>query len=87
MNNFSEPLVFTEITTKTINAHSYTFRIDDIELNEFAILGIYLYDENETFICKKEIKLEGERYNNWGTDDSYIEGIVKEEIEKLKSSV
>ena len=82
---FSEPLVFTETTSNTFKAYSYNYHIDHMKLNEYAIISIIFYDENQVYLCKKDVKIEGSQYANWGTDDSYIDNIVQAELSKLRN--
>ena len=83
---FTEPFIFTETISNTYTAHSYNYHIDHIKLNEYAIISIIFYDENQVYLCKKDVKIEGAQYANWGTDDSYIDKIVQAELAKLHSS-
>ena len=82
--DFTEPMTFTETTSKIYTVHSYNYHIDQIKLNEYAVISIIFYDENQVYLCKKDFKIEGEEYANWGTDDSYIDNIVQREIAKLR---
>ena len=82
--DFTEPFTFTETTSKTYTVYSYNYHIDQIKLNEYAVISIIFYDENQVYLCKKDIKIEGEEYANWGTDDIYIDNIVQREISKLR---
>ena len=83
---FSDPLIFTETISNTYKAYSYNYHIDHIKLNEYAVISIIFYDKDQVYLCKKDVKIEGVQYANWGTDDSYIDMIVKAEIAKLISS-
>ena len=81
---FTKPLIFTETISNTYTAHSYNYHIDHIKLNEYAVISIIFYDENQVYLCKKDVKIGGEEYANWGTDDIYIDNIVQREISKLR---
>ena len=82
--DFTEPFTFTETTSKNYTVHSYNYHIDQIKLNEYAVISIIFYDENQVYLCKKDVKIEGEEYANWGNDDIYIDNIVQREISKLR---
>ena len=81
---FTEPLTFTETHSETFTAYSYNYHIDHIKLNEYAVISIIFYDENQVYLCKKNVKIQGEEYANWGVDDSYIDNIVETIIDKMK---
>ena len=83
---FTEPFIFTETISNTYRAHSYNYHIDHIQLNEYAVISIIFYDENQVYLCKKDVKIQGEEYAKWGVDDSYIDKIVQAELAKLHSS-
>lgn len=85
--DFLEPFAFTETTSTTYTVHYYNYHIDHIKLNEYAVISIIFYDENQVYLCKKDVKIEGQKYTDWGTDDKYIDDIVNEEIVKLRQNV
>ena len=43
-----------------------------IELNNYAVIGVKLFDCNSKLLDSHEIYLEGTDYNNWNNDDYLI---------------
>ena len=70
-----DPITIT--TVKTID----NFEIVNLEvvLNSRASLYVYLKN-NEDVVTGEHITIEGDDYNNWGSDDSYIIEYVKNYI-------
>lgn len=62
------------ITTQTIS------KVDilegTIELNKSVRFGVRLMDSNENVISHQNITISGEEYENWGSDDNYIENLI-----------
>jgi hypothetical protein len=62
------------ITTKTIS------KIDildgNIQLNRFVSFPVRLMDSDDNVISIEHVSISGEEYNNWGSDDSYIETLI-----------
>ena len=80
MNTLETPLEI--VNTRTATKYSVEFR--NLILHKEITLLIHLFsDDNHTPIKSIQYKLEGDEYNQWGDDDSYIEIIVKREIQKL----
>ena len=62
------------ITTKTIS------KVDildgNIQLNRFVSFPVRLMDSDDNVISIEHVSISGEEYNNWGSDDSYIETLI-----------
>lgn len=62
------------ITTKTIS------KVDildgNIQLNRFVSFPVRLMDSDDNVISVENVLISGEEYNNWGSDDSYIETLI-----------
>lgn len=62
------------ITTKTIS------KVDildgNIQLNRFVSFPVRLMDSDDNVISIENVLISGEEYNNWGSDDSYIETLI-----------
>ena len=56
-----------------------------LQLGEYAILGINFscMRKEEHYIIYKELKLDGEDYLAWGTDDKYVMTFVSSKISSL----
>lgn len=51
---------------------SYTYSIINIELFSKIVFDCKLFDADGILLSEKIIEIEGEDYQNWGNDDSYI---------------
>lgn len=62
------------ITTKTIS------KVDildgNIQLNRFVSFPVRLMDSDDNVISVESVLISGEEYNNWGSDDNYIENLI-----------
>lgn len=62
------------ITTKTIS------KVDildgNIQLNRFVSFPVRLMDSDDNVISVENVLISGEEYNNWGSDDNYIETLI-----------
>ena len=85
MNTLEPPIVQTEVITH--NFTHYTTNLIDIVLHKEVTLIIYLFKDgildSPTII---QYKIEGEEYQQWGNDDTYIDTIVQRELDKLRNT-
>lgn len=70
-----EPVVIT--TTKIVN--SFVIVRLHVELNSRAEIQVALKN-NDEYILFENIILEGEDYDNWGSDDEYVINYIKSYI-------
>jgi len=63
-------------TTTTATIASFTVRVADINLFESATLYVQLFDADGVFLSDKVIQMSGSDYTSWGSDDSYINRFV-----------
>jgi len=68
---------------KTETANRIEIAECKITLNESAEFIIRIYNE-ELLISTKIIEIKGEEYNNWGSDDNYIETLILSKLEMNK---
>ena len=62
----------------------WTWTITQLKKNQFADINIEFWDDLEIEPVHSFIYLlQGEEYNVWGTDDTYIDTIVEREVNKL----
>lgn len=80
MNTLETPLIFEIVNTHTVTKYNLEFR--NLILHKEVTLFIHLFNDSN-FVHSIQYKIEGEEYNQWGDDDSYIETIVQREIQKL----
>lgn len=65
---------------KTTIATRATVSIRDVILGESANIYVTLLNDNDDRIDNRIIKMEGQDYANWGTDDLYIQHFVQETL-------
>ena len=77
------PIVVVETSYITIS--KYRFIITDIKLNLEMSYQIFCYGSDDDIKILKTIvgKIEGPEYQAWGTDDSYIENYIRDQVLKL----
>ena len=64
----------TQTTTETSN--KIGIFITKIILFKSAFIAVHFYNANGGVIRVENLQLEGEDYNNWASDDTYIENYV-----------
>ncbi len=47
-----------------------------IQLNKSVRFPVRLMDSNENVISNQTITIYGDEYENWGSDDNYIESLI-----------
>jgi len=85
MNTLEPPIVQTEVITH--NFTHYKTQLIDIVLHQEVTLLIHLFKDG-IFHSPTNIqyKIEGEEYQQWGNDDTYIDTIVQRELDKLRNT-
>ena len=78
MNTLESPIVQT--LQKTFTHYSIAF--ENLMLHKGVTLVINLFNE-ESHTHSIHYKIEGDEYNQWGDDDTYIESIIQRELQKL----
>ena len=81
MNPLETPFNYEIVSTHT--ATQYSIELRDLILHKEVSLVIHLSNEYGFIFNTIQYKIEGEEYNQWGDDDSYIEIIVQREVQKL----
>ena len=64
----------------------YRYYLYNLILNQEVTIIIDYNNSQERQIYQSIIRLEGEQYNAWGSDDSYIQNIVLAEVDKLRNN-
>lgn len=59
---------------------SVSIRVIDYQLNSSVTVQVYINDISNNVIDIQTIKIEGEEYDNWGSDDSYLENLVLQKL-------
>lgn len=60
-----------KIITTTSTVKSIEVMQTEIKLNEGAYFMVKLIGENSNLISVERVIMEGDDYNNWGSDDQY----------------
>ena len=85
MNTLEPPIVQTEVITH--NFTHYKTQLIDLVLHQEVTLLIHLFkDGNFSSPTNIQYKIEGEEYQQWGNDDTYIDTIVQRELDKLRNT-
>ena len=57
------------------------YQILEIILFKSVRVAVYLYNESDTVIESRQYIIEGNEYNNWGSDDKYLVNLLKQKIQ------
>ena len=68
---------------QTTRIVKYQFFTGELILHKSIIMYIILFDKDNNQVTRLERKVEGDEYDAWGVDDSYLEIIAQTEVEKL----
>lgn len=68
-----EPKIINHIVIQVVQLELYKYV-------NLRVLLLYKKDDNTTFIDERTIKIEGEEYNAWADDDSYLETLVLQKL-------
>lgn len=50
--------------------------VTDLRLNEYAVFLVSLFDDAHQLVQREYVRIQGDEYENWGTDDLYIKQVV-----------
>lgn len=64
----------------------YSYYLYNLILNQEVTIIIDYSNSEQRQIYQSIIRLTGEQYTAWGSDDTYIENIVSAEVEKLRNN-
>jgi hypothetical protein len=82
MSEFTEPKfkLYPNIKLPQQIVVGFDYRINEIVLFQYLDLTVYLLDEKGQILDNKILKLEGEDYQKWSTDDNYVLAWIKKQI-------
>lgn len=69
----------TDIVDKNVLCY-FEVSVRELKLHQYASFTVDLYNEQKRLFRREILKLEGEDYNNWGSDDDYIYRMVCEKF-------
>ena len=79
-----EPVVEKDLQT-TIKVSSISVSVVNLELGKQCNLIVGLFDSDRKLLRQDLLLLDGENYQNWGSDDSYIYEYVMNNYGFVKS--
>ena len=59
--------------------------LSEVVLNSHATIVVHLLDANGNLLDNKFVKIEGEEYDNWSSDDNYIVNLALTKLGLTKS--
>jgi fibrillarin-like rRNA methylase len=68
-----EPKIINHIVIQVVQLELYKYV-------NLRVLLLYTKDNNTTYIDERTIKIEGDEYNAWADDDSYLETLVLQKL-------
>ena len=71
------------VFTQTFQIKKYNFYVCNIQLHTSINLVISLMDADNREVHRIEKLIEGEEYDAWGTDDSYLEDIADKYVKEF----
>ena len=72
------PIVPMALPIKYIK-HATIYAVE-VQLHKYAVFRVSLNEDNGVIIQEHYIKIDGEEYDNWGSDDTYIKQLVLSKI-------
>lgn len=67
--------------TRTMKICKAKYQVLEIVLFKHVRIAVYLYNENNLLIEAKQYVIEGNEYQNWNNDDTYIVNLLKQKIQ------
>jgi len=67
----------------TYTTKSYSYLVQELIPFTSVLLRIVIKDINDNNISISVLKLEGDDYNAWGNDDSYLDECVDKEVKRI----
>ena len=55
-------------------------QVINISLFTFLELEVLLFDDSNTIVLQRRMRLEGDDYSRWGADDGYVIDWVKQQL-------
>ena len=78
-------VVLDEPIVRTVSILSFRIRVLQMDLGQSVLFAVYLEcaSGDKIFPDYKEVRIEGDEYLAWGSDDNYIVGVVKSKLESV----
>jgi hypothetical protein len=78
----SQPYILYPPIKKEQKINQFKVEVSQLVLFQSVSLNVILYDADEKFVCVKMVRLEGQDYEAWSDDDSYIIKYVRQQLEQ-----
>ena len=75
------------VYTQSFQIKKYRFFVCNLALHKSVSMVIYLIDIDGREVHSIEKQIEGEEYDAWGTDDTYLEGIADTYVKQFLNLV
>ena len=75
------------VYTQSFQIKKYNFFVCNIVLHKSITMIICLMDIDGREVHSIEKQIEGEEYDTWGTDDTYLEGIADTHVKQFLNLV
>ena len=78
-------VVLGEPIVRTVSILSFRLRVLQMDLGQSVRFGVHLEcaSGDKIFPDYKEVRIEGDEYLAWGTDDNYVAELVKSKLESI----
>ena len=88
MNNSNIVNIERVTHTTVVHSNKIAIYVSQVELFKSANISVHFYNEDGNGIVKVvNLKLEGEDYSNWSSNDKYIETYVLNKLNLISVSV
>ena len=71
------------VYTQSFQIKKYRYMVTNLVLHTSVTMVILLIDADNNEVHRIFKLIEGEEYDAWGTDDSYLDKIAEEEVKAL----
>jgi len=69
----------------SVSMTKYRYSLCNFILNQEMTIVIDYFTDGHCPKCQSFLKISGEEYNSWGSDDSYIQNIILTEIDNVRN--
>lgn len=70
----------TDVTLDPVIATTIGYSVVELVLNEYVIVSVTFYNATDNPVKHDIVKIEGEEYAAWGTDDSYLTNLILQKL-------
>lgn len=70
----------TDVSLEPVIATTIGFSVVELVLNSYVMINVTFYNANEQPVKHEMVRIEGEEYAGWGTDDSYLTNLILQKL-------